>query len=96
MAAAPLGSERERETEEGESSGESEGGRGGVWRLQGVVEASREAGGGRSREEVAGARGRARRARARPPGREEDDRGGVEMGWAGGVGPSRWASVSAR
>ena len=42
------------------------------------------------REEVAGARGRARRARARPPGREEDDRGGVEMGWAGSVGPSRW------
>ena len=28
------------------------------------------------KQEVAGARGRARRARARPPGREEDDRGG--------------------
>ena len=34
---------------------------GAAWRLQGGVEASREAGGGRSREEVAGARGRARR-----------------------------------
>ena len=32
------------------------------------------------REEVAGARGRARRARARPPGREEDDRGGSPGG----------------
>ena len=32
------------------------------------------------REEVAGARGRARRARARPPGREEDDRGGAPGG----------------
>ena len=37
------------------------------------------------REEVAGARGRARRARARPPGREEDDRGS-----GGGLG--RWES----
>ena len=44
------------------------------------------------REEVAGARGRARRARARPPGREEDDRGG-EVGWANSVGPpGGWAS----
>ena len=54
------------------------------------MEASREAGGGRSREEVAGARGRARRARARPPGREEDDRGGRRR-WAGparGAGPA--------
>ena len=42
---------------------------------------------------MAGARGRARRARARPPGREEDDRGGVEMGWAGSAGqPGEWAS----
>ena len=35
------------------------------------------------REEVAGARGRARRARARPPGREEDDTGR----WRWWVGP---------
>ena len=74
---------------------------GAAWRLQGVVEASREAGGGRSREEVAGARGRARRARARPPGREEDDRGGSgdglgRLGRAGGAGPGKWAKVSAR
>ena len=34
------------------------------------------------REEVAGARGRARRARARPPGREEDDTGRRRW-WAG-------------
>ena len=42
------------------------------------------------REEVAGARGRARRARARPPGREEDDRGGRRRwaGPAGGAGPA--------
>ena len=45
------------------------------------------------REEVAGARGRARRARARPPGREEDDRGGRRRwaGPAGGAGPGKWA-----
>ena len=53
------------------------------------------------REEVAGARGRARRARARPPGREEDDRGGSgdglgRLGRAGGAGPGKWAEVSAR
>ena len=37
---------------------------------------------------MAGARGRARRARARPPGREEDDRGGSGggLGRAGPVG----------
>ena len=58
--------------------------------VRGVAEASREAGGGRGREEVAGARGRARRARARPPGREEDDRGGRRRwaGPAGGAGPA--------
>ena len=56
---------------------------GAAWRLQGVVEASREAGGGRSREEVDGARGRARQARARVLlAREEDDRGGS----GGGLG----------
>ena len=59
---------------------------GAAWRLQGVVEASREAGGGRSREEVAGARGRARQAHARPPGR-----GGRRQGGSGG-GLGRWGS----
>ena len=40
------------------------------------------------REEVAGARGRARRARARPPGREEDDRGGPDELGRIGAGPA--------
>ena len=40
------------------------------------------------REEVAGARGRARRARARPPGREEDDRGGPDGLGRIGTGPA--------
>ena len=53
------------------------------------------------KQEVAGARGRARRARAHPPGREEDDRGGSgdglgRLGRAGGAGPGKWAEVSAR
>ena len=59
--------------------GEVQGARGSAWHSQ----ARRGSGG---KQEVAGARGRARRARARPPGREEDDRGG-EVGWATSVGP---------
>ena len=58
---------------------ESEGERqGGAWRLRGVEE---EAGGGQGKQEVA----EASRARATPRLcllAEEDDRGGVEMGWA--------------
>ena len=37
---------------------------------------------------MAGARGRARRARARPPGREEDDRGGPDGLGRIGAGPA--------
>ena len=40
------------------------------------------------KQEVAGARGRARRARARPPGREEDDRGGPDGLGRTGAGPA--------
>ena len=80
--------DRERERAEGIGTEgeirESERVRGAAWRLQGVVGASREAGGGRSREEVAGARGRARRARARPPGR-----GGRLQGRRWWAGPAR-------
>ena len=95
------GSVRVRRTEEGERmrARESERGTGRVGEGRGGRVASPGRRGGAKqagREEVAGACGRARRARARPPGREEDERGGVEMGWAGSVGPSRWASVSAR
>ena len=45
-------------------------------------------GSGRKQEVARGSRRwRARRRRGVcPPGREEDDRGGVEMGWAGQVG----------
>ena len=75
---------REREGEEGDrdggrNTGEWERGRGGRVASPGRRGGAKQAG----REEVAGARGRARRACARPPGREEDERGGVEMGWAG-------------
>ena len=38
------------------------------------------------REEVVGARGRARRALARPPGRGGRGQRGEEVGWAGQVG----------
>ena len=49
------------------------------------------------KQEVAGVCAGMRRPRACAYWREEEgDRGGVEMGWAGSVGPSRWASVSAR
>ena len=60
------------------SEGEVRGGRGGAWRHRGVEE---EAGGGQGKQEVA----EASRARATPRLcllAEEDDRGGVEMGWA--------------
>ena len=94
--------DRERERAEGIGTEgeirESERVRGAAWRLQGVVEASREAGGGRSREEVAGARGRARRARARPPGRGGRRQGReAVVGWASGRSWAGWAGqVSAR
>ena len=61
-----------------ESEGEVRGCRGGAWRHRGVEE---EAGGGQGKQEVA----EASRARATPRLcllAEEDDRGGVEMGWA--------------
>ena len=67
--------EGERNRGGGESSGESEGVRGAAWRLQGVVEASREAGGGRG---GIGARHRAASVRG-----EEEDKGEEEVGWAG-------------
>ena len=56
--------------------------RGGVGDVQGIEDADKQGGGGRTAV-------RARRARARPPGREEDDR---EAG--GGLG-RRWASTGA-
>ena len=61
--------------------GEVQGARGSAWHSQ----ARRGSGG---KQEVAGARGRARRARARPPGREEDDRGGPDGLGRIGAGPA--------
>ena len=81
--------EREGAEERGDAVGEEEG-RGDTRPRRGVA---REAGGKQEvagKQEAAGARGRARRARARPPGREEDDRGGRRRwaGPAGGAGPA--------
>ena len=90
------GGECSREREE-RGTGRVGEGRGGRVASPGHRGGAKQAG----REEVAGARGRARRARARPPGREEDDRGGSgdglgRLGRAGGAGPGKWAEVSAR
>ena len=99
VAAAPLGSERERETEEGESSGESEGRSG-----RRVASSGASLGRPRRKQEVArgggsrrwpGQRRRAPRlASARPPGR--GGRGQRRRRWAGPAGGTGPALVAAR
>ena len=81
------GRESRGEDEARERVRESQGLRGAPWRRLG----------GPGKQEVAGARGRARRARAHPPVEDEDDRGGGQ--WAGpalAAGPARphrsWAA----
>ena len=90
MASGGDGLRSVRRTEEGggrgfrgedEDAGERERGSGTVWRRGRDQGRRRQPG----REEVAGARGRARRARARVLlAREEDDRGVAVAGWASG------------
>ena len=84
---APFGREREREQRgigtEGETR-ESERGSQGLRGIAGGDQGRRRQPG---REEVAGARGRARRARARPPGRGGRRQGReAVVGWASQVG----------
>ena len=56
-----------------------------AWRLRGIQ--TRRGEGRQAEREVAWRGGaRARRARARPPVGEEDDRGGGQVGWAGQLG----------
>ena len=66
---------RGRELEEGERHGEGERAVGGFVASPEEARAKRQAGGGRACAGVC-------RPRARPPGKEEDDRGGGQAGWA--------------
>ena len=87
---APFGRGREREQRGIGTEGRSKESERGSQGLRGVAGGDQGRRRQPDREEVAGARGRARRARARPPGREEDDRGGGDgLGWpGGGAGPA--------
>ena len=91
---APFGRGREREQRGIGTEGRSEESERGSQGLRGVAGGDQGRRRQPGREEVAGARGRARRARARPPGREEDDRGVAVVGWAGQL--KCWAGLATR
>ena len=79
---APFGRGRERGQRGIGTEGRSEESERGSQGLRGVAGGDQGRRRQPGREEVAGARGRARRARARPPGRG-GRRQGEEVGWAG-------------
>ena len=88
-----FGRERERVTEERTRVRESAREVGvAAWRLRGIQ--TRRGEGRQAEREVAWRGGaRARRARARPPVEDEDDRGGGQVGWAGA---GCWAGQAAQ